>query len=265
VTLPTALERILKYKREELIGAKDAHPMSLLQELIANEGPPRDGLAALAGPCPEGRRSRIIAEVKEASPSKGILRKDMNATTLAQSYEQNGAAVVSVLTDAHFFHGSFERLVEVRQAIDLPILCKEFILDPWQLYRARSVGADLILLIVSALERAELSSLLEESRALGMEALVEVHDGEEAQIALDVGARIIGVNNRNLHTFETHLQTSHDLASQFPDDIVTVSESGIQTRNDIEELEGSGYQAFLIGERFVIDADPGAAVAALAG
>ena len=258
----TYLDSILEHKREEVAQAERSIPRTDLQERIAAMPSPRDGVSALS--LAHGG-TRIIAEVKQASPSRGVMREDFDPLAYAIEVAGAGAAALSVLTDARFFQGSFERLETIRKTVRLPILCKDFVIAEHQLMRARAAGADLVLLIVAALERGELRDLLAATRALGMEALVEVHDEAELEVAASLKAKLIGVNNRDLRSFETHIETSVRLAGAMPPGVVRVSESGLRTRDDIQLLERNGYNAFLIGEALVTSERPGALLRELAG
>ena len=208
-------------------------------------------------------RVNVIAECKRRSPSKGVLAQRYDPVALAGAYERGGAVAVSVLTEPAFFDGSLEHLAAVRAAVQLPLLRKDFIVDEYQLHEARASGADAVLLIVAALEQPSLCELQRQAEALRLAALVEVHDEEELGRALDAGARLIGVNNRNLRTLAVDVDASHRLAGLIPDDVVAVSESGLQSRNELEQLRAEGYRAFLIGERFMTAADPARAIADL--
>lgn len=207
----------------------------------------------------------LIAEIKRASPSRGWLRPDLDPAALAQAYAQSGAAAISVLTEPAFFRGSLADLASVRGAVELPVLCKDFILDPYQVYEARAWGADAILLIVAALGLPELKALLELARGLGMSALVEVHQAEEVERALAAGASLIGINNRNLVDFGVDLNTSLRLRPLIPPDIPVVSESGIRTAQDVQHLKAAGVNAILVGEALVTSPDPGAKIKELLG
>jgi indole-3-glycerol phosphate synthase len=210
-------------------------------------------------------RVNVIAECKRRSPSKGVLAASYDPAALAAAYERGGAAAISVLTEPTFFDGSLDHLAAVRRTVRLPILRKDFIVDEYQLHEARAGGADAILLIVAALGQADLTFLHERAGDLGLAALVEVHDEDEVRRAVDTGARLIGVNNRNLRTLAVDVEASHRLARLIPRDIVAVSESGLQSRADLERLRGDGYHAFLIGERFMLDPDPARAIGELIG
>jgi indole-3-glycerol phosphate synthase len=227
---------------------------------------------ALARPAPAGRfasaisrtdRVNVIAECKRRSPSKGVLRPDYDPETIARGYASAGAAALSILTEPTFFDGSLDHLARVRSAVDVPLLRKDFIVSEYQLLEAKAAGADAALLIVAALATAELAALAAKAADIGLDALVEVHDAEELERALDAGARIVGVNNRNLRTLEVDVRTSEALIARVPRDVVAVSESGLRTAGDLARLRALGYGAFLIGERFMVQRDPGAALRTL--
>jgi indole-3-glycerol phosphate synthase len=208
-------------------------------------------------------RVNVVAECKRRSPSKGVLAADYDPVALARRYEQGGAVAISVLTEPSFFDGSLEHLSALRQAVSLPLLRKDFVIDEYQLLEARAAGADAVLLIVAALGQSDLVRLQQRAWDLGLAALVEIHDDEELERAVDGGARVIGVNNRNLRTLAVDVDASFRLADKMPRSVVTVSESGLRTREDLERLAAAGYRAFLIGERFMTAADPAAALQAL--
>jgi indole-3-glycerol phosphate synthase len=210
-------------------------------------------------------RSNVIAECKRRSPSRGVLAADYNPSAIARQYEAGGAAAISVLTEPTFFDGALEHLAAVRQAVDLPLLRKDFTIDEYQLFEARASGADAVLLIVAALAQADLVRLQRRAWDLGLAALVEVHDDDELTRAIDGGARIIGVNNRNLRTLDVDVSASRRLGARIPAGVVGVSESGLTSRADLEALTGQGYQAFLIGERFMTAPDPARALRQLIG
>jgi indole-3-glycerol phosphate synthase len=248
------LQQILRDKRRELEAVRLDDPLEQVQARIATMPPPRDFIKALQGP-----NLRVIAEVKKASPSKGLLAPNFNPVELARAYCQAGAAAISVLTDKPYFQGHIFYLARIRESLGEqcpPLLRKDFIIDPYQLYEARAYGADAVLLIVAALEERQLMSLLQEARHLGMEALVEVHTQQEVQVALRCGAKVIGINNRDLHTFKTTLETTRTLRRLIPDGCVVVSESGIEGPKDIETLRKLGVHAVLIGEALVTAPDP---------
>ncbi len=207
----------------------------------------------------------VIAECKRRSPSKGVLAEDYDPVAIARQYEAGGAAAISVLTEPTFFDGALEHLTAVREAVQIPLLRKDFIVDEYQLLEARAIGADAILLIVAALDQPVLARLQQRAWDLELAALVEVHDEHELERAIDSGARLIGVNNRNLRTLGVDVDASYRLAARMPKSVVAVSESGLQTREDLERLVAAGYRAFLIGERFMTDRAPGEAIARLIG
>ncbi len=208
-------------------------------------------------------RINIIAECKRRSPSRGVLRADYDPVALARSYEQAGAAAISVLTEPTFFDGALEHLSAVRAAVTTPLLRKDFVVSDYQLLEARATGADAVLLIVAALPDEQLRRLLTTARDLGLDALVEVHDDEELARAIDVGADIVGVNNRNLRTLAVDVEASERLIAKIPSHVVAVSESGLKSGQDVKRLRASGYRAFLIGERFMTSTDPGRLLAEL--
>ena len=240
------LEEILAHKREELHERQARVPLGELQEKAARQGPVRSLRGAL-----EGGEVRVIAEVKRRSPSKGVLAAELDPARVAGTYADYGAAAISVLTDGRYFGGSLEDLDAVRREVELPILRKDFTLSGYQVVEARAHGADAVLLIVAALDPDDLSDLLEEARLLGMDALVEVHTEEELERALDCGAPLVGINNRELRTFETDLDTTRRLAPLVPDGHLVVSESGIRTREHVEEMGRLGVHAVLVGEALV--------------
>jgi indole-3-glycerol phosphate synthase len=200
---------------------------------------------------------RIIAEVKKASPSAGVLREDFDPLAIARTYEDHGAACISVLTDAPFFQGSLANLTAIREVVSVPLLRKDFVIDPYQVLEARAAGADAVLLIAEILDDATLGCLLREARGLGMQALVEIHDADNLTRVIRQGARIVGINNRDLRTFETRLEHSLTLARRVPSHVLVVSESGINTRADIERLQAAGVRAALIGETLMRAPDIG--------
>lgn len=224
---------------------------------------PRPGVftAALSRP----GTVNVIAECKRRSPSRGVLRAEYDPVAIAQAYSAAGAAAISVLTEPTFFDGALEHLEAVRAAVRTPLLRKDFIVSEYQLLEARAIGADAALLIVAALTPAELRGLSRMATDLGLDTLVEVHDADELSVAIDSGARVIGVNNRNLRTLAVDVHASETLVSMMPKDVVAVSESGLKSAADLSRLSALGYRAFLIGERFMTDPDPGAALAALIG
>jgi indole-3-glycerol phosphate synthase len=252
------LDTIVENKRREVAERKTLRPLTDLERMIAGCPPARDFARAIGG-----RDCAIIAEVKRRSPSRGELRADFDSVRIAREYEHYGAAAVSVLTDATFFGGSNGDLIAVRKAIALPVLRKEFIIDPWQIHETRAIGADALLLIAAILSTNEMREYRELAAALGLASLVEVHDRRELEAALSSGAEIIGVNNRDLKTFVTDITTSNTLAPIVPAGKIVVAESGIRSRRDIEALMGTGIRAFLIGETLVASPDIGAALKGL--
>lgn len=262
----TILDEITRRKRVEIARARSDQPLTGIRAKAALAPQPRDLVAALRAPgFPGAGPLRLIAEVKRASPSKGLLRPELDPAALALEYEAGGAAAVSVLTDAHYFQGSLADLRAVRQATRLPVLRKDFVLDPYQVYEARAAGADGVLLIVAALGDEELAVLHRLVESLGMAALVEVHDREELKRALAVEPRILGVNNRDLRTFEVTLETTARLRPLVPPDVVLVAESGIQTKADVARLAAMGVDATLVGEALVRARDVGQKMRELAG
>ncbi|MFO7172401.1 MAG: indole-3-glycerol phosphate synthase TrpC [Bacillota bacterium] len=265
------LERILAAKAEEVARARAAVPLAEVRAAAAAAPPPRDFAAALARPRHLGDRPgavpvAVIAEVKRASPSRGVIRRDFDPAAIARAYARAGASAISVLTDAPFFQGHLDHLRAVRQAVDLPLLRKDFILDPYQVYEARAAGADAVLLIAAALgDAGPIRALRELAEDLGMAALVEVHTPAELEMALAAGARIVGINNRDLRTFETRLETTLELAGQVPPEVLLVSESGIRTPEDCRRVAAAGARAVLVGEQLMRQPDPGAALLELVG
>lgn len=255
------LDRILAETRAETARRKRTTPLETLVQRAKAAPVPRGLARALRA----GETVRLLAEVKRKSPSKGVLRADFDPAVLARAYAAAGADAVSVLTDEPFFGGGLGHLRTVREAVALPVLRKDFILDPYQIVEARAAGADGVLLIVAALTRSQLEDLLAETTAWGMDALVEVHTEDELDRALAAGARVIGVNNRDLKTFETTLDVTLRLASRVPGDVTLVSESGIRSRDDVVRLAAAGVDAVLVGERLVTDREPGGAARALVG
>jgi indole-3-glycerol phosphate synthase len=259
---PDILRKILARKLEEIATRKRSLGLEALGQQVAAADPVRGFLAALQGRLEAGRPA-VIAEVKQASPSRGILRADFDPVQIAASYERGGAACLSVLTDVDFFKGSDAFLQQARAACSLPVLRKDFIIDPYQVHEARAIGADCILLIVAALDDVMLGELLQLAGDLGMDVLVEVHDRDELVRALKTDAPLIGINNRNLRSFETRLEVTLDLLDQIPDDRIVVTESGIHTREDVALMRSHGVHAFLVGEAFMKAAEPGEKLAEL--
>ncbi|SFR91437.1 indole-3-glycerol phosphate synthase [Dyella sp. OK004] len=250
------LQRILTRKTEEIAERSARLPLAELTARAA-DAPDTRGFAAAIEAKIDAGLSAVIAEVKKASPSKGVIRPDFDPAAIARSYEKGGAACLSVLTDKDFFQGSEDFLRQARNACSLPVLRKDFVIDPYQVYEARAIGADCILLIVAALGDAALLELSLLAAELDLDVLCEVHDAEELERALVLPVPLIGVNNRNLRTFETSLDTSIELQALMEYDRILVSESGIHTRDDVERLRDAGISAFLVGEAFMRAEDPG--------
>ena len=256
------LERIVGAKRAELERARAELPQSVLESRLAPRSPGAFRQALLDRPETQPELA-VIAELKQASPSRGTLCDHYDPPAIARSYQQAGASALSVLTDREFFRGTLDDLREAKAASSLPVLRKDFTIAEYHLYEAAAAGADAVLLIVAILEPPELARLNSLSRALGLDALVEVHTADELRIALDAGAEFIGVNNRDLKTFEVSLDTSLRLIEGIPEEVVAVSESGLRTAGDLLRLRAAGFDAFLIGERFMTEPDPGAALGRL--
>src|SRR5207342_2216208 len=256
------LRTILARKAEEVRARSETLPLRELSARVAGAPPARGFADAVAAKIARNQPA-VIAEVKKASPSKGVIRADFRPADIARSYEAAGAACLSVLTDIDFFQGSDAFLQEARAACSLPVLRKDFVVDAWQVYEARLLGADCILLIVAALGDAALAELCHLALDLGMDVLVEVHDLDELERALQVPAPLLGINNRNLRTFQVSIDTTLDLRGAVPKDRLLVTESGIATREDVARLRAHGVEAFLVGESFMRAPDPGAALRAL--
>lgn len=253
------LERILAVKRAEVARAQRDRPLSDVRAQAAAASAPRDFVGALRAKIAAGRPA-VIAEIKRASPSKGVLRAQFDPEAIARSYARHGAACLSVLTDAQFFQGAPEHLAVAREASGLPVLRKDFVIDEYQVHESRALGADCILLIVAALDPARMRALEAAAQALGMAVLVEVHDGAELETALALATPLIGINNRNLRTFETRLETTLDLLDRVPGDRLVVTESGILAPSDVARMRASDVQVFLVGEAFMRAAEPGVAL-----
>lgn len=259
---PDILKKIVQRKLEELTVRADRLPLRALTASLAHAPATRAFAAALAAKVEAGE-SAVIAELKKASPSKGLLRADFRPAEIARSYERGGAACLSVLTDVDFFQGADAYLGEARDACALPVIRKDFIIDAYQVYEARAIGADCILLIVACLSDHQLSELSGLAHHLGMDVLMEAHDAAELERALAVPGRLIGINNRNLRTFEVSLDNTLALLEQIPDDRLVVTESGIHSRADVALMRGHGVNAFLVGESFMRAPDPGEKLAEL--
>jgi indole-3-glycerol phosphate synthase len=260
VRMAKTLDKIIAATRLRVAAAKQRIPLTALEKQAA-EHSPRGFERALRTAAKKG--AAVIAELKKASPSKGLIRGSFHPAALASELVQGGAAALSVLTEEEHFQGSLDYLVEVSAAVQVPLLRKDFMVDEYQLLEARANCADAVLLIVAALNEVELRGLRGRAVALGLDVLCEVHDEHELETALDAGCEIIGVNNRNLRTFEVDLNTSFDLAPKIPAELLRVAESGISTSEDIGRLRGVGYQAFLIGESLMRTDHPGQALAEL--
>jgi indole-3-glycerol phosphate synthase len=259
--MSTVLDRIVAYKRQEIVAARAALSAGDLEKCSATAPPVRDFRAALE----RGPGVQVIAEVKKASPSAGVLRADFDPVAIARTYARHGAACISVLTDEPSFQGRLRYLADIRAAVDLPLLRKDFLLDRYQLLEARAAGADAVLLIAEILDDENLRNLLRQTHELGMQALVELYDPSNLPRVLDSGARLVGINNRDLRTFQTRLEHTLELAAHMPAGVCLVSESGIRTRADVERLKAAGVRAVLVGESLMRAADIGAALDILLG
>lgn len=256
----TILDRIVEARRAALAKRQRLIPLPVLRMTVKKAEPPRDFPAAL-----DRNGINVIAELKKASPSRGVLREEFDPASLATQLEAAGAAALSVLTEEEFFQGSLGHLGKARKPTKIPVLRKDFILDSWQVWEARAADADAYLLIAAVLGDTLLRELIAQGRELGMEPLVEVHTREEVSRAVAAGARVIGVNNRDLRTFDLRLETSFELIEAIPDGCLAVSESGLRSRDDLDRLRAAGFDAFLIGERLMESPDPAAALRELLG
>lgn len=259
--MSTILDKIVASKLREIEAAKACAPAADLERRLAKLGPTRDFRAALDRP----GTIQVLAEVKKASPSAGVLRADFDPVAIARTYEAHGAAAISVLTDEPFFQGKLAYLAAIREAVQLPLLRKDFILDRYQLLEARAAGADAVLLIAEILDDAALPRLLRQAEELGLQALVELYDAENLPRVIDCGAGIIGINNRDLRTFVTRLEHTLELGRRVPADRCLVSESGIRTHADVCRLKEAGIRAILVGESLIRASDTGAQLDALLG
>jgi indole-3-glycerol phosphate synthase len=259
----TILDEIMAHKRAEVVARKHAVPTARLERAAGMAAPARGFVRALRDGVARG--TAVIAEIKKASPSKGVIRERFEPDAIARSYANARATCLSVLTDERYFQGHDDHLIAARAACALPVLRKEFIADPYQVLEARALGADAILLIVAALAQEELTALYRLAGELGLDVLIEVHDQHELTRALRLGATVVGINNRNLKTFETTLDTTIDLVGQVPGDVLVVAESGILTRAHVQRCLDHGVRAFLVGEAFMRADDPGAELARLFG
>lgn len=253
---PTILRKIVARKREEIEQRKRRVPLAD-RRAQALDQPPCRGFADAIDERVARETPAVIAEIKKASPSKGVLRDPFHPADIARSYAEAGASCLSVLTDRDFFQGSEEYLRQAREACELPVIRKDFMVDPYQIYESRCLGADCILLIAACLSHDQLQELAGIARELGMDQLVEVHNGSELDEALQLPTRLVGINNRDLHSFQVSLQTTFDLHQRIPEDRITVTESGILTRDDVEAMQQRGIHAFLVGESFMRADDPG--------
>ena len=253
---PTILREILARKAEEVAERRSAQPLSSLESRISEQSAARGFCAALQQRASKGEPA-VIAEVKKASPSKGVIREDFQPAQIARSYQDGGASCLSVLTDKDFFQGSEACLQQAREACELPVLRKDFTVDPYQVIEARAIGADAVLLIVAALADDQMHELMHAATEVGVDVLVEVHDRAELERALELPTSLIGINNRDLHTFETSLSTTLDLLPHIPDDRLVVTESGIHTPGDVALMRDANVLAFLVGEAFMRAPEPG--------
>ncbi len=256
---PDILQRILQRKQEEIGSRRQSQSQAELESIAASQDAPRGFVQALRDKNASGQPA-VIAEIKKASPSKGVIRENFFPAEIASSYQAGGAACLSVLTDRDFFQGHEDYLQQARAACDLPVIRKDFIVDPYQVSEARAIGADCILLIVAALDDARMSELFAQAQEAGMDVLVEVHDGDELERALRLNLDLVGINNRNLRTFETSLSTTIDLLTSIPDGVTVVTESGILASEDVKLMQQHEVNTFLVGEAFMRAEDPGQAL-----
>lgn len=261
IHMATILDEIIAYKRRVVAEAKQRVSHEDLRKQADRVRKPCSLMESLTA----GEDIALIAEIKKASPSKGVIRENFDPVEIGRAYEKNGAAGISVLTDDKYFQGSIASLKAVSEAVQIPVLRKDFVIDPYQIHEAGTIGASAVLLIVSALSQRELSGMLTVCRELELDALVEVHTREEARRALDAGAALVGVNNRDLTTFETDLQTTFDLIEHLPDELVVISESGIETRDHVVRLRDAGVDAVLVGEHLMRHPDVGRKLRELLG
>lgn len=257
---PTILRKIIARKQEEVIERKARVSLGRLREAASAADPVRGFVQALAARIDQ-RQPAVIAEIKKASPSKGIIRPDFDPQALALSYQSGGATCLSVLTDVDFFQGADGYLQQARAATRLPVIRKDFVIDEYQVVEARALGADCILLIVAALDPAQLRDLNQQAHGVGLDVLVEVHDRAELELALQLPNRLIGINNRNLHTFDVSLQTTYELLTDIPPEKLIITESGIQARDDVRQMMAHNVYGFLVGESFMRANNPGAMLA----
>jgi indole-3-glycerol phosphate synthase len=258
------LDQIVAVKRQEVAAAKKRKSLELVRSDALSRVLTRDFVGAMREKVAQGKPA-VIAEIKKASPSKGVLREEFIPADIAQSYAESGAACLSVLTDTQFFQGSVDYLKQARASCQLPVLRKDFMIDPYQIYESRSMGADAVLLIAACLDDAQMADFESIALSMDMAVLVEVHDAQELGRALKLRTPLIGINNRNLKTFEVSLETTLNLRASVPAGRILVTESGIHTREDVLRMGAAGVSAFLVGEAFMRAADPGDALAALFG
>ena len=254
------LNKILATKAIEVVAAKAKISLDEVIDLALSQSKPRDFIGAIRAKIATNQAA-VIAEIKKASPSKGVIRENFNPTEIAKSYEAGGAACLSVLTDVEYFQGSSEYLKQARVACDLPVLRKDFMIDTYQVYEARAMGADCILLIAAAIDLAKMRELENIAHNLGMAVLVEVHDADELELALQLETPLVGINNRNLRTFDVTLQTTLDLLPRISSDKIIVTESGIFTQDDVKLMRDNNVHTFLVGEAFMRQPEPGVELA----
>ncbi|WP_027330269.1 indole-3-glycerol phosphate synthase TrpC [Marinimicrobium agarilyticum] len=257
---PTVLRKIIARKQEEVAERKQQRPLEELRQELVHAPETRGFVQAIADRV-EGGQAAVIAEIKKASPSKGVIREHFEPAELARSYERGGATCLSVLTDVDFFQGADRYLQEAREAVSLPVIRKDFIIDEYQVYEARALGADCILLIVAALEPEQLRALNTLALELGLDVLVEVHNLQELEVALELPNKLIGINNRNLHTFDVTLKTTYELLPAIGSERIVVTESGILSPDDVWDMRRRDVHSFLVGEAFMREDDPGEALA----
>lgn len=256
---PTVLRKIIARKWEEIAARKQNTSLADIKIRATEQLPARGFVNAIEKKIAQGKAG-VIAEIKKASPSKGVIREHFVPAELARSYEQGGAACLSVLTDVDFFQGADAYLLQARAAVNIPVIRKDFLVDEYHIYEARALGADCVLLIVAALEPAKLKELNDLAHEIGLDVLVEVHDEKELDIALQLPNKLIGINNRNLHTFDVTLETTYKLLNQIGSDRIVVTESGILAPVDVQAMRAKNVNAFLVGEAFMRVEDPGAAL-----
>jgi indole-3-glycerol phosphate synthase len=253
---PDILKKIIKRKFEEIEERSQSVSLDELKQQAAEADAPRGFVAAIEQRL-ANKEPAVIAEIKKASPSKGVIREDFDPVAIAQSYEQGGATCMSVLTDVDYFQGASQYLIDARRATSLPVIRKDFIVDPYQVYEARAMGADCILIIVAALDDQPMEELVDLAHELGMDVLVEVHDQQELERALKLPIKLLGINNRNLRTFEVSLNTTLELLPMIPRDVIVVTESAIHTQDDVRLMRDNDVHTFLVGESFMRADDPG--------